>query len=132
MRMSLLGGLARVIVIGAAGGWVSKLLAENVRLRAGEAHDVPADAECQMTGLLRLGRWGEFVVAPARVLHRLPDHVSFDAAVLVEPGACVVKALERARIEPAETVGVVGVGAMGALAIRIARLRSPGERTACP
>jgi threonine dehydrogenase-like Zn-dependent dehydrogenase len=51
--------------------------------------------------------------------------VSFDAAVLVEPGACVLKALERARIEPAETVGVVGIGAMGALAIRIARLRSP-------
>jgi threonine dehydrogenase-like Zn-dependent dehydrogenase len=51
--------------------------------------------------------------------------VSFEAAALVEPGSCVVKALGRARIEPAETVGVVGVGAMGALAIRIARLRSP-------
>ena len=62
---------------------------------------------------------------PARILHTLPDHVSFEAAALVEPGSCVVKALGRARIEPAETVGVVGVGAMGALAIRIARLRSP-------
>jgi threonine dehydrogenase-like Zn-dependent dehydrogenase len=55
----------------------------------------------------------------------LPDHVSFEAAALVEPGSCVVKALGRARIEPAETVGVIGVGAMGALAIRLARLRSP-------
>ena len=64
---------------------------------------------------------------PARILHPLPDHVSFEAAALVEPGSCVVKALGRARIEPAETVGVVGVGAMGALAIRIARLRSPAQ-----
>ena len=65
------------------------------------------------------------MVVPARILHPLPDHVSFEAASLVEPGSCVLKALERARIEPAETVGIVGVGAMGALAIRIARLYSP-------
>jgi L-iditol 2-dehydrogenase len=93
------------------------------RCRAGDTHlCVNYDA----VGFTRGGGWGEFVVVPARILHMLPDHVSFDAAVLVEPGSCVVKALDRARIEPAETVGVVGVGAMGALAIRIARLRSPG------
>ncbi len=66
------------------------------------------------------------MVVPERVVHPLADHVSFDAAVLVEPGAVVLKALERARIEPGETVGVVGVGALGAIAIRLARLRSPG------
>jgi len=76
-------------------------------------------------GFTRGGGYGEFVVVPARVAHPLPDHVSFDAAVLVEPGAVVLKALERARLEPAETVGVVGVGALGAIAIRLARLRSP-------
>jgi threonine dehydrogenase-like Zn-dependent dehydrogenase len=92
------------------------------RCRAGDTH------LCQRydaVGFTRGGGWGEFVVVPARILHPLPDHVSFEAAALVEPGSCVVKALGRARIEPAETVGVVGVGAMGALAIRIARLRSP-------
>lgn len=93
------------------------------RCRAGDTH---LCANYDAVGFTRGGGWGEFVVVPARILHPLPDHVSFDAAVLVEPGACVVKALDRARIEPAETVGVVGVGAMGALAIRIARLRSPG------
>ncbi|HEX5027359.1 MAG TPA: alcohol dehydrogenase catalytic domain-containing protein [Gaiellaceae bacterium] len=93
------------------------------RCRAGDTH------LCQSydaVGFTRSGGWGEYVVVPARILHALPEHVSFDAAALVEPGSCVVKALDRARIEPAETVGVVGVGAMGALAIRIARLRSPG------
>jgi threonine dehydrogenase-like Zn-dependent dehydrogenase len=92
------------------------------RCRAGDTH------LCQRydaVGFTRSGGWGEFVVVPARILHPLPEHVSFEAAALVEPGSCVVKALGRARIEPAETVGVVGVGAMGALAIRIARLRSP-------
>ncbi len=93
------------------------------RCRAGDTH------LCQSydaVGFTRGGGWGEYVVVPDRILHTLPDHVSFEAASLVEPGSCVVKALDRARIEPAETVGVVGVGAMGALAIRIARLRSPG------
>jgi 2-desacetyl-2-hydroxyethyl bacteriochlorophyllide A dehydrogenase len=76
-------------------------------------------------GFTRSGGYGEFVVVPARVVHPLPDHVSFDAAVLVEPGAVVLKALERARLEPADTVGVVGVGALGAIAIRLSRLQSP-------
>jgi threonine dehydrogenase-like Zn-dependent dehydrogenase len=92
------------------------------RCRAGDTH---LCANYDAVGFTRGGGWGEFVVVPARILHQLPDHVSFDAAVLVEPGSCVVKALDRARIEPAETVGVVGVGAMGALAIRLARLCSP-------
>jgi 2-desacetyl-2-hydroxyethyl bacteriochlorophyllide A dehydrogenase len=94
------------------------------RCRAGDTHlCVRYDA----VGFTRAGGYGEFVVVPARVVHALPDHVSFDAAVLVEPGAVVLKALERARIEPGETVGVVGVGTIGALAIRLARLRSPAR-----
>ena len=93
------------------------------RCRAGNTH---LCERYDAVGFTRGGGWGEYVVVPARILHALPDHVSFAAAALVEPGSCVVKALGRARIEPAETVGVVGVGAMGALTIRIARLRSPG------
>jgi threonine dehydrogenase-like Zn-dependent dehydrogenase len=92
------------------------------RCRAGDTH---LCRRYDAVGFTRGGGWGEFVVVPARILHPLPDSVSFEAAALVEPGSCVVKALGRARIEPAELVGVVGVGAMGALAIRIARLRSP-------
>jgi L-iditol 2-dehydrogenase len=91
--------------------------------RAGDTH---LCERYDAVGFTRDGGWGEYVVVPARILHTLPDHVSFEAAALVEPGSCVVKALGRAHIEPGETVGVVGVGAMGALAIRIARLRSPG------
>jgi L-iditol 2-dehydrogenase len=92
------------------------------RCRAGDTHlCLTYDA----VGFTRAGGYGEYVVVPARVVHPIPDHVSFDAAVLVEPGAVVLKALERARLEPAETVGIVGIGTLGALAIRLARLSSP-------
>jgi L-iditol 2-dehydrogenase len=94
------------------------------RCRSGDTH------LCQSydaVGFTRGGGWGEFVVVPARILHPLPEHVSFEAGALVEPGSCVVKALGRAGIQPAETVGVIGVGTMGALAIRLARLHSPAS-----
>ncbi len=94
------------------------------RCRAGDTH---LCERYDAVGFTRGGGWGEYVVVPERILHALPEHVSFEAAALVEPGSCVVKALDRARIEPSESVGVVGVGAMGALAIRIARLRSPSR-----
>jgi len=92
------------------------------RCRAGDTH---LCASYDAVGFTRGGGYGEFVVVPERVVHPLPDHVSFDAAVLVEPGAVVLKGLERAHIEPGETVGVVGIGALGAIAIRLVRLRSP-------
>lgn len=76
-------------------------------------------------GFTRGGGWGEYVLAPRHVVHRLPDPVSWDAAVLIEPASVVLRALERARPAPGETVGVVGVGTIGSLAVVLARLWSP-------
>jgi threonine dehydrogenase-like Zn-dependent dehydrogenase len=76
-------------------------------------------------GFTRAGGYGELVAAPRRVVHRLPDHVSFDAAVLIEPGSVVLRGLERAQLQTAEAVGVVGIGTLGSLALVLARLQSP-------
>jgi L-iditol 2-dehydrogenase len=75
-------------------------------------------------GFTRGGGYGEYVLAPARVTHRLPGHVSFEAGVLVEPASVVLRALERGRIAPGESVGVIGIGTIGSLAIALARLHS--------
>lgn len=77
-------------------------------------------------GFTRPGGYGEFVVVPQHVVHRLPSTVSFAAGALVEPTACVLRGLERARIRPGEAVGVIGVGSLGSLALRLVRLYSPG------
>jgi 2-desacetyl-2-hydroxyethyl bacteriochlorophyllide A dehydrogenase len=76
-------------------------------------------------GFTRPGGYAELVAVPARVVHRLPDHVSFDAGVLVEPASVVLHGLEKARPQPGEAVGVIGVGTLGALAILLMRLHSP-------
>src|SRR3954463_9215924 len=78
-------------------------------------------------GFTRPGGYAELVAVPARVVHRLPGHVSFDAGVLVEPASVVLQGLEKARPQPGESVGVVGVGTLGALAIVLAQLRSPSR-----
>jgi 2-desacetyl-2-hydroxyethyl bacteriochlorophyllide A dehydrogenase len=78
-------------------------------------------------GFTRPGGYAELVAVPERVVHRLPEHVSFDAGVLVEPASVVLRGLEKARPEPGEAVGVIGVGTLGALAIALLRLRSPAR-----
>jgi 2-desacetyl-2-hydroxyethyl bacteriochlorophyllide A dehydrogenase len=81
-------------------------------------------------GFTRRGGYGEYVVVPRHVVHRLPDAVSFGAAVLVEPASCVLRGLERGRPRPGETVGVIGIGTLGSLAVTLARLYSPGALVA--
>lgn len=77
-------------------------------------------------GFTRGGGYGEYVLVPRHVVHRLPDGVSFAAGALVEPASCVLRALERGRPRPGDTVGVIGIGTLGSLAVTLARLYSPG------
>jgi 2-desacetyl-2-hydroxyethyl bacteriochlorophyllide A dehydrogenase len=77
-------------------------------------------------GFTRGGGYGELVLVPRHVVHRLPDEVSFASAVLVEPASCVLRGIERAALRPGETVGVIGIGTLGSLAVTLARLGSPG------
>jgi 2-desacetyl-2-hydroxyethyl bacteriochlorophyllide A dehydrogenase len=93
------------------------------RCRAGDTH---LCEHYDQLGFTRGGGYGELVLAPRRVVHRLPDGVSLDAAVLIEPASVALKALTLARLAPGESIGVVGVGTLGALTIVLARLFSPG------
>ncbi|HEY8774347.1 MAG TPA: alcohol dehydrogenase catalytic domain-containing protein, partial [Gaiellaceae bacterium] len=92
------------------------------RCRAGDTH---LCEHYDQLGFTRGGGYGELVLAPRRVVHRLPDGVALDEAVLVEPASVALKGLLRARLAPGETIGVVGVGTLGALTIVLARLFSP-------
>lgn len=92
--------------------------------RSGETHWCE---RVEALGFTRPGGYAELVVVPERVVHVLPAHVSFDAAVLVEPASVVLHGLERARPKSGEAVGVIGVGTIGSLAIALLRLHSPSR-----
>jgi len=65
------------------------------------------------------GGFADYVrVPPANVRHatfRVPDHLSDEEASFVEPLACCLRAVDRARVEPGDTAVVVGLGSIGCL-----------------
>src|SRR5690606_15333061 len=77
------------------------------------------------------GAFAEYGRVPALTLERatrvLPDTVSFDQAVFIEPLATCIRAVRRqGRLEPGDAVLVIGLGAMGLLMLSAARAYGAG------
>lgn len=71
------------------------------------------------------GGWGTEMVAHASQLHTVPDALSDEDAVMVEPAACAIHAALRVPIEPGATVVVIGAGTLGLLTIAALRAFTP-------
>ena len=73
------------------------------------------------------GAYAEYIRIPApivaRNLYRIPDSLDYRAAALVEPLACVLHGLEKTPVQPGETVVVCGLGPIGLMFVRLAKLR---------
>ncbi|HVP12844.1 MAG TPA: alcohol dehydrogenase catalytic domain-containing protein [Phycisphaerae bacterium] len=74
------------------------------------------------------GSWGDYFVAHQSQVHAVPDGVSDDEAVLVDPLASAAHAVLRRPPRPGESVLVTGVGIMG-LGL-IAAIRALGHENA--
>jgi propanol-preferring alcohol dehydrogenase len=69
------------------------------------------------------GAFAEYAVAAAAYATPVPDAVpSLDAAPLSCAGVTTYKAIKVARVAPAETVAVFGIGGLGHLALQYARI----------
>lgn len=67
------------------------------------------------------GGMAEYVLMPARLLHRIPEGLDFDTAALAEPLAVNVHAMtENTSMEPGDVVVVMGAGPIGVLAALLA------------
>ena len=86
-------------------------------------------------GVTMDGGMTEFVAAPARNIHRLPDGLAYRTAVLADPLACVIRGLEMVPVTSGSWVAVLGPGQMGLLAVQVlkrilrARIVAVGTRT---
>ncbi|KAI2607429.1 GroES-like protein [Hypoxylon fragiforme] len=67
------------------------------------------------------GTLQERINHPAIWCHKLPDHVSFDAAALLEPLSVAIHAVNRASPTPGSTALVIGAGTVGLLTAAMAR-----------
>jgi L-iditol 2-dehydrogenase len=76
------------------------------------------------------GGFAEYVRLPAinvdRGVYPLPDDVRYDEATFIEPLACVLRAQRIARLQPGQSVLVVGSGMTGLLHANLARALGAG------
>ncbi len=111
------------------------------QFQAGERVIVHHHAPCMVCDLCRRGAYvhcptwrktklspgglsERFLVPPEIVrtdLLRVPDSVSDERAVFVEPLACVVKSLRRAGLKHGSHIAIIGLGVMGMLHILLAQ-----------
>ena len=76
--------------------------------------------------LFNNGAYAEFIRIPSRIVERnmyeLPATVDYQDAALVEPLACVLHGLEDTSIQAGDTVAVLGLGPIGSMFVRMAKV----------
>ncbi len=77
---------------------------------------------CRDTG----GGWSQYVLAHQSQLHLVPDDISDEGAVLLEPFACAVHGVLKIPADRTTTICVIGGGTIGLLTV--AALRTLGRR----
>lgn len=81
---------------------------------------------CENLDLLN-GAYAEYIVVPERIVKKntiiLPDSLPFHKAAFAEPLANVVHGVERTDIKAGDTVGIIGIGPIGLMFARLAKLK---------
>jgi L-iditol 2-dehydrogenase len=69
----------------------------------------------------RPGAFAEYVAVPSRIVHRLPDNLSFEEAAMLEALSVALHAVSLAPLRTGETALVVGAGMIGLLLVQALR-----------
>lgn len=81
---------------------------------------------CENLDLLN-GAYAQYIVIPSRIVEKntliIPDNLSTDKAAFCEPLANVVHGAARTDIKPNQTVGIIGIGPIGLMFARVAKLK---------
>lgn len=69
----------------------------------------------------RQGAFASYAKTKHTQLYRLPDHVTYEEATLVEPTACALHAVRMSGLKVGDVVAVLGLGPIGQLVLLLAR-----------
>ncbi len=69
----------------------------------------------RVIGVNENGCFAEYICLPEEFCWPIPDEISDENAVMIEPTAVVVHALSKSSAKPGETIAVIGLGAIGLL-----------------
>jgi L-iditol 2-dehydrogenase len=123
-------------VLGHEVGGVVRLIGSEVsHVRPGDAVALDTSVACNTCFYCREARpfmcpnrvsvaagFSEYNVVPASVVYKLPAGVPAELGALAEPLSCAIHAVQRGEIHPADTVAIVGAGALGLLVLAVVRL----------
>lgn len=74
------------------------------------------------------GVFCEYYACPADFAFVLPENVSLEAGAMIEPLACGLHAARRGRLQPGESVAIIGAGPIGLMALQAARAYGASKR----
>ncbi len=73
------------------------------------------------------GAYAEYINIPKAIvkrnLIRIPDDLSFERAAFAEPLANVVHGIDKTNIAPGQSVGVIGLGPIGLMFVKLAKMK---------
>lgn len=74
------------------------------------------------------GGFAQYMKYPeGSIVHKVPNDLPDEVAVMIEPLSCAIHAVQRARIELGDTVVVAGMGPLGVCMLQVAKMKSPGK-----
>lgn len=82
-------------------------------------------ADLKVRGVHIDGGYREFMAVPESDCYQIPDSLSYEDAVMIEPTTIAVQACSRAQLEFEDNLMIIGAGALGNSILRIARLYHP-------
>lgn len=86
-----------------------------------------SNAGLNIAGVNKHGTFAERFITRERFVHRIPDDMSWETAVLIEPVACILNNIEQASIKAGDRVLLLGAGPMSLVAQIV--LRAMGVHT---
>jgi len=82
----------------------------------------------EAVGVTRPGGMAQYVVAPEKTVFGIDD-LSFETGAFMEPLSCVIHGVERAEVQLADRVAIVGAGPIGLLLLQVIRQQGAASIT---
>ncbi|AJH00475.1 Zn-dependent alcohol dehydrogenase [Clostridium beijerinckii] len=79
-------------------------------------------ASLKVRGVHIHGGYREYIAVPESDVYVLPDNLSYEDAVMIEPATIAVQSCSRAELSKEDTLLILGCGALGSSILKIARL----------
>jgi L-iditol 2-dehydrogenase len=68
------------------------------------------------------GAFAEYVIAPEKTLHKLPENMNFNQGASIDPLASAYRPVKKANISSNDVVAIFGPGPIGLYALQVARV----------